>query len=415
MKRYEVEGPSRKIDMLPYRINFMRARTLSAVRWTGRVINKLGMVDVLKQISPKFASTYHRLIHGSHRDHNIDYSLIESFYKSKISTMKMSNPIVIGSPMWKGVAASTQAVFPEYYLRYPFTDHEYPEVEDHFYLNRMSELLAQSPAEVIIYSGGSLIHKELARLVKILSPSKRQYFMWHGSPAQWVDSGQLRFFSMWRSEYDNNVIDGIICLKRNLEETLNQMGIRAFYLMNPVPVIDDTRLPGDLSPENINVGLFSSISSWAKNPFPQLLSVSGFDNILLTTNIAKNDVELAFPKLERVQYIHHMDRQDFISVLKKQDINLYVTNTECSPMIALESWACLIPCIVGPAGDVYSTVDEKLGAYLVEKNVDNPSLIAERIKKVIENYDEIVHLLRANRAVQRDNFKQAKQLILTRL
>jgi len=185
--------------------------------------------------------------------------------------------------------------------------------------------------------------------------------------------------------------------------------------MNPVPVIDDTRLPGELSHEIINVGLFSSISSWAKNPFPQLLSVSGFDNILLTTNITKNDVELAFPTLERVQYINHMDRQDFISVLKKQDINLYVTNTECSPMIALESWACLIPCIVGPAGDVYSTVDEKLGAYLVEKNVDNPTLIAERIKKVIENYDEIVHLLRVNRIVQRDNFKQAKQLILTRL
>jgi len=415
VKRYKEEGASRKIDLLPGNVSFIRSQTVSTVRWAGRVVSKLGMVDALNRISPKFGATYHTLVHGSHINHNVDYSIIEGLYCSKISSMKEADPIVVGAPMWKGVAASTQTVFPEYYIQYPFTDGEYPEVTSHVYLDRMSELLAQSPAKVIIYSGGSLIHKELARLVKKQSINKRQYFMWHGSPAQWVDNGQLSFFDGWRQEYDNNNIDGIICLKPDLDYTLNRMGINAFCLTNPVPVIDDTRLPVGLSKTNIKIGLFSSISSWYKNPFPQLVSVAGFNSVELTTNLAKSDVALALPNAERVKYVHHMSRQDFISVLKRQDINLYVTNTECSPMIALESWACLVPCIVGPAGDVYSVISEELGAYLVEKNVDNPAAIARRIEKVIENYDEIVRLMQVNRSVQRAKFIEMRNMLLEKL
>ena len=415
VERFKAEGSARKVDLLPSRINPIRARKLAFVRWAGRIVKKLGMVTILNKISPKFATVYHRLVHAGYNDQHVDYSLIEDLYKSKISTIGTPSPIVIGAPMWKGVAASTQAVFPEYYLRYPFTENEYPEVTDHNYLDRMSELLAQSNAEVIIFSGGSLLHRELARLVKNRSPNKRQYFMWHGSPAQWVDINQLRFFSLWREEYENGVIDGLICLKSRLSDTMKFMGIRSFYLMNPVPIIDDTREPRKLINPLVNVGLFSSISSWAKNPFPQLLSIAGFENISLTTNIAKVDVDLALPNNHNVKYIHHMDRQDFISVLKKQDINLYVTNTECSPMIALESWACLIPCIVGPAGDVYTMINEKLGTYLVEKNVDSPAAIAERIRIVIENYDEIVDLLNFSRPVQRESFNQMKHAMLAQL
>ncbi len=415
MERFEADGSARKVDLLPRRINLLRARKLTLVRWAGRIVKKLGMVTVLNKISPRFATVYHRLVHAQYNDQHLDYSLIEDLYKSKISKIMTPSPIVIGAPMWKGVAASTQTVFPDCYLRFPFTDSEYPEVAGHNYLDRMSELLAQSNSDVVIFSGGSLLHKELARLVKNRAPNKRQYFMWHGSPAQWVDINQLRFFSLWREEYETGVIDGIICLKYRLSDTLKCMGIRSFYLMNPVPVIDDTREPRKLLNKFINVGLFSSISSWAKNPFPQLLSIASCENISLTTNIEKSDVDLALPNNDNVKYIHHMDRQDFISVLKKQDINLYVTNTECSPMIALESWACLIPCIVGPAGDVYTMINEKLGTYLVEKNVDSPAAISERIRIVIENYDEIVDLLEFSRPVQRERFRQMKQAMLTQL
>src|SRR5690606_29858294 len=141
-------------------------------------------------------------------------------------------------------------------------------------------------------------------------------------------------------------------------------------IYNPVPYIDDAKNAKLLKKDSVNIGLFSAISSWYKNPFPQLLSISGKKNFILTTNLDEKDVTSALPGVKNANYIHHMARQDFLNILKKQDINLYVTNTECSPMIALESWACLVPCVVGPAGDIYSSVDKELAAWLVEERVD---------------------------------------------
>ncbi|APY13351.1 glycosyltransferase [Brucella sp. 09RB8910] len=111
VSRYKNDGPARKIDMLRSNISFMRAKTVSAVRWAGRVVNKLGMVDTLNQLSPKFGATYHRLVHGSHSGSKLDYSIVEELYVSKISALNATDPIVIGSPMWKGLRLPRRRFF----------------------------------------------------------------------------------------------------------------------------------------------------------------------------------------------------------------------------------------------------------------------------------------------------------------
>lgn len=415
LSRFKKEGQDRKLSLVPARSKIVRRYVVSAVRASGRMANRLGLVRVLNNISPKFGATYHRLVHGNSERVKVDYSLLDQIYADRLARLTRTEPVVVNAPMWKGVAASTEAIFPQYSIQYPFTDQEYPEISDHAYLEKMSERLANCASEVIIYSGGSKIHQVLARKIKVRNPEKRQYFMWHGSPAQWVDYGQLQFFQSWRNEYDQGIISGVITLKSGLENTLTGMGIKAWYIYNPVPYIDDAKSAKTIKSDNVKVGLFSAISSWYKNPFPQLLSISAKKRVILTTNLAGTDVASALPKLSTVNYVHHMARQDFLNILKEQDINLYVTNTECSPMIALESWACLVPCIVGPAGDIYSSVDRELAEWLVEDRVDDANAISIRIDKVLDNYDRIVDLMKITRSAQRELFVEARGKLLREL
>lgn len=412
LSRYKKEGSAKKIKLAPAGSGVLRRYVVSVVRASGRIVSRLGLVRVLNKISPKFGATYHRLVHGNSEHTQIDYSLLDAIYADRLAKLSPLEPIVINAPMWKGVAASTAAIFQHFSIQYPFSDHEYPEVTDHVYLGRMIDQLAGCASEVIIYSGGSKIHQILARKVKEKNPNKRQYFMWHGSPAQWVDRGQYQLFQSWRHEYDQGIISGVITLKSGLENTLTEMGIKAWYINNPVPYINDSAGYNELNKDQVKVGIFSAISSWYKNPFPQILSVASKENFILTTNMNESDVKPLLSKKMNVQYVHHMARQDFLNILKKQNINLYVTNTECSPMIALESWACLVPCIVGPAGDVYSQVDEELASWLVEDRVDDADAISKRIDRVLNNYDRIVSLLEKKRAEQRKLFLKAREKLL---
>src|SRR5690606_39934334 len=103
--------------------------------------------------------------------------------------------------------------------------------------------------------------------------------------------------------------------------------------------------------------------------------------------------DLDFRQLGRMESYEQLPRPQFISLLASLDLNLYVTSTECSPMVVLECSALGVPCIVGPAGDIFSGVSDELADYLVEPHVDNAYAIYERMKRVLANRTHIQSLL----------------------
>jgi glycosyltransferase involved in cell wall biosynthesis len=172
------------------------------------------------------------------------------------------------------------------------------------------------------------------------------------------------------------------------------MGIKALGINNPIPDLSSIRAEAHARQELRQVGVFSAVSSWYKNPYVQLLALAGKPNICLHTNIDKREVARLPLGLEKITYYGHLARPQFLQIMAGLDLNLYVTNTECSPMTALESWALGVPCIVGPAGDIYSQVNDRLGQLLVEPHVDSASAIADRVDLVMDHREEIIQLLR---------------------
>ena len=76
--------------------------------------------------------------------------------------------------------------------------------------------------------------------------------------------------------------------------------------------------------------------------------------------------------------------------IQENDINIYPTFTENSPMFPLESFEVGIPCLLGNNNDYfYGTELEK---YVVLTKEDDPKYIKEKILNALDNKDEIMHL-----------------------
>lgn len=366
-------------------------------------LKKTGLFGIVKTLIPKSAILYNQLLHGNNKKlffrknfHNTNYSIVLNLYKKQIENNK-DKPLIIYAPIWKGVAASSESLFDSGHIRFPYFDDEYPEVESHPFLDKLVELLAQHKCSKVIYSGGSVIHMIMAEKLKERYPVVKQYFLWHGSPAQWVEQSQFEHFRKWHNLYNKKIIQGVISVKPDLDKTLNKLGIKSYGLINPIPNLSIFKNNSSYSNSKLNdqihIGVFSAVSSWYKNPYVQLLATLCNDKWLLYTNIHQENLKALDFNIERVQTYDHMPRKQFLELLGSLDINLYVTNTECSPMTVLESCALSVPCIVGPAGDIYSSISKELASYLVEPAVDNPYAIYQRINLVLNNKEKIIEML----------------------
>lgn len=90
--------------------------------------------------------------------------------------------------------------------------------------------------------------------------------------------------------------------------------------------------------------------SWYKNPFPQLLAIGSLKGCELVTNLhLENNMKWITSNIKLTALSENLNNKRFIELLSRLHVVCYVTNTECSPMIALESASVGTPCVVGPA------------------------------------------------------------------
>ena len=87
-----------------------------------------------------------------------------------------------------------------------------------------------------------------------------------------------------------------------------------------------------------------------------------------------------------------VEREQLLKRMAKNTVNLYVTFTECSPMIPLESFELGVPCVIGNNTDFFK--NSKLNEMVVVKEEDSIDEIYEKINFAIEKKDEIMELYR---------------------
>lgn len=378
-----------KSEFLKQKETVFSDRLLSvALYHAGQFAIKTNMLEVLKK-SKIVRGLYYKSIGRLSSDSN--YSELETFYTESIAGQKI---IALYSPYWSGVATSTASFFKESSLPFPYYKTEFPQVNEHNFLERLSELLAESSElKSVVMSGGTMLQMQLAKMLKQKNKAIKIFFGWHGSPAQWVDTAQYKTFDDWLRLYKEDTIDGVVSFKPQLSNTLEQFDIKSYsvsnYIIEP-SVINTLSAPAE---EHYTIGLFAAMFSWYKNPFPQLLAIGSIPGCELVTNLTLDQgIKWVTDKIKLIELNGNLNNKEFVQMLSKLHVVSYVTNTECSPMIALESVSVGTPCIVGPAGNIYKG-NAKLEHYLVEPEVDNPTAIKNRLILIRENYQEVKLLL----------------------
>ncbi|GBC58925.1 glycosyltransferase [Stutzerimonas stutzeri] len=361
-----------------------------AVGYAVRLSRKAGFLDVARK--NRFLMRAYINFLAALNKSTINYDPYDETYKSSVA----GRPILaLYSPYWPGVANSTASFFKESSIAYPLFSKEYPNVKEHVYLERIIEILSGSAAlKCVVLSGGALLQMEMAKRLKQRKPKLKVFFGWHGSPAQWVDYSQYQTFHEWKRLYDKRVVDGFLSFKPELDSSLESLGIHSHSVRNFV--VDSPYLNTLLRPSvgYYKIGLFAAMFSWYKNPFPQMMAIAKLGGAELTTNL-KIDESFSWiaDHIDLREVQSGLSNRAFMSLLSQLHVVLYVTNTECSPMIALESVAVLTPCVVGPAGNIYKG-HPKLERHLVVNEVDNPAAITRKLEHVRQNYQEIKGMLK---------------------
>jgi glycosyltransferase involved in cell wall biosynthesis len=115
-------------------------------------------------------------------------------------------------------------------------------------------------------------------------------------------------------------------------------------------------------------------------------------DVIPNTPLAKSFCELMHIKTVTDDAPMSLNRTQLLTRMAQNSVNLYVTFTECSPMIPLESFEVGVPCIIGNNTDFFK--GNKLEDLVVVKEEDSIDEIYEKINNCINNKEEIMSLYR---------------------
>ncbi|WP_250310752.1 glycosyltransferase [Rickettsia endosymbiont of Oedothorax gibbosus] len=259
-------------------------------------------------------------------------------------------------------------------------------------ITKIAQLIIKTGIKKLVISGGLDVHAQLVEKLHQLKADNYLdiYFLWHGSPAQWVDSHHCQDFYKWLNLYKQNKIKAIITLKKGLEQFLIANGIQSYLLQNFIPSMPEKKVIA-IENSKFTIGIWSASSIWIKNLYPQFAAISMLkDKVSCYTNCHFNDNKHACWMMQDVElkvFPKQLPHQELIKLIANTNLTLYITNSECSPMIVLESLSLGVPCLVGPTADIYD--DQFLRDMLTVNRVDCPLTIFKAIEKVQQNIDII--------------------------
>ena len=276
------------------------------------------------------------------------------------------------------------------------------------FIDELTNAIVESGIKQVIFSGFAFGWKALAEELNRKAPEIKIKFFWHGAHAMLVQRDEDYFLYSIMELLDRKIGYSVAFAKESMAEFYRLKGYNTCFLPNTVKNISKTSKEQEEKKSGITLGLYSAGNRWEKNTFNQLSAASMIKNAVV--DIAPvNELTKSFCKLMGIKIkdenLKYMPRQQLLDRMAENDVNLYVTFTECSPVIPLESLELGVPCITGNNHHYFK--DTKLEYYLIVKSEDDINEIKEKIENAIYNKEEIISLYK-DWKVEYDKFVQKK-------
>lgn len=312
----------------------------------------------------------------------------DAAWLAKLSADKAST-IAVHVPRWLGVTASTEVLFNNR-LQFPRTIEKSPSEVSDREIQYNARLLAATNVNHVVFSGGDMIHLKLAERLLLLRPGVRIDLVWHGSATQFGQNYDWKTLNAWIDAARAGKIRSIATVKKGFEEFFSQAGVRSHFLANYIPTIPAAASVVGNRP--IRLGLWLSGESQIKAPYAMIAAASSIEDVqLIGANLSRRALELA----ELLALPVHLSsdgsltRSRLLKEIESTHLTLYVTLSECTPMLPLESLSVGVPALIGPTSHLFED-DEYLHRKLVVPYPDRADVIADYIRSALRERTQIV-------------------------
>ncbi len=227
---------------------------------------------------------------------------------------------------------------------------------------------------------------EFIKRIKKIFKNIKIFFVWHGSFTQQTIEDHIYRFDKLYPSFKHIYKLGFV--KDQMDTVFTKMGYNASFIPN---IIHQNSKRITIPKNNkLDIGVLS-LYLWHKNNMNQVVSASMVNNA--------NIHVLDFPNVKYLKklfdnkIIRHgfLPNNKFIDLLSSMDINLYISLTECYPMVFIESMQLGVPCLVGKTSENLLSDYQNLKKYLVVQNPEDIMEIKYKIEKVINNKELLLN------------------------
>ena len=321
----------------------------------------------------------------------IDKNIIKSRVTQalgKLDEYKDKEYIIIHNPCWLGVTSATKELFTNLL--------PLEELYDKDDIERLAEKICYINVHQVIFSAFNNGWDKLAKKIKQINSNIKIKVFWHGSNSQVIDEQNWNTNVLALNLQKEGVVDVFATCKESLLKFYEYHGYKTFFLKNTVVLDKDIKLKVEnIKKENddtIKIGMYSANMDWRKNMFNQLAAASLIKNSKIYSIPLNFDAEVFCSKVDQdiTGTKKSVPREELLCQMAQNDINLYVTFSECAPMLPIESMEVGTLCITGDNHHYFKNTP--LEKYLVVKREDDVIAITNKIKYALDNKDEIFRL-----------------------
>ncbi len=309
--------------------------------------------------------------------------------------------VAICHPEWMGVRNATYEQFGKEVLE---IREQYNKKESYL----IAQAIVDANKKMVLFNAYAKGWEDIMLSLKKINPDIIVKLIMHGGNALLTEEYDWDVFNRMIDLYHKNGIDELVFVKKSLYEFYKQKGYNARFLMNDIEIENpDQYKPKDKKDDGLlRIGLYSSGDRWVKNTYNQISAVSLFENAKLDV-VAINEKISTIARRYDINLTgesHNIPREDLYRRMASNDINIYITFTECSPLIPLESLDLGVICVTGDNHHYFEGTE--LEKYLVVTKEDNIMEIYRQINYALENKEKIFELYKAWREKYK---KEAKE------
>lgn len=313
------------------------------------------------------------------------FSAEEKGWLAEVSQAKPEAIAVLHSA-WRGIRSATLNLF----SAYRFVDDTLDEAK----ALHTARLLAETGCKRIILSGFPVSHRYLVTSLRNISPRIKVYVLWHGNFLQSYEDYAWQGFRLVQELCQDGLIYKWGFVKKGMAEVMAKTGLRTGFVLNYVNNIPSgPSVPLEGGP---HLGIWGLAYNWRKLPYAMIASTVLIPGAKVHGSVI-NSRTREFAQAIGVYWegVNEdlIPQNRMLTVMAQMHLNLYVTLSECAPMLPLESLSVGAPCLLGPNSHLFED-HQYLHQILVVPYPDSAQVIAERAERALTERDQIIEAYR---------------------